>query len=160
MEAVTLRTDSVALHARDSMSESVEVSVRPLSVPRSEVSLTIAADSLLQLPPGASYSGRSGQASVRVGRIPATATAPERIRVEASCDSLMLQCERYERTIRRLRQEQILQKSEQSLSAYGQEEVEKKPPNTLAICLPVLFYGMGLVAVIALVINILKNKRS
>lgn len=62
--------------------------------------MTIAADSLRKLPEGAVYADGSGQAHVSVGRKAATATEPEYIYVYASCDSLALQCERYERTIR------------------------------------------------------------
>ena len=68
----------------------------------SMVTLTIATDSLRRLPAGASYSERSGQASVKVTRRAATATEPEYIYVYATCDSLQLQCERYERTIRNM----------------------------------------------------------
>lgn len=75
----------------------------PLTVPKSEVSLAISPDSLHSLPPGASYSGRNGQASVKVMLKAATATEPEKIYVYATCDSLQLQCESYERTIRNLR---------------------------------------------------------
>lgn len=46
------------------------------------------------------YADKSGQAHVEVSRKAATATEPEYIYVYASCDSLMLQCERYERTVR------------------------------------------------------------
>lgn len=72
-------------------------------MPQSEVRLTIASDSLRRLPEGALYSERSGQARVEVSRKAATATEPERIYVWASCDSLALQCERYERTIRNMK---------------------------------------------------------
>lgn len=98
----------------------------------SSVTLTIATDSLRSLPAGASYSERSGQASVKVSRKAATATEPEYIYVYASCDSLQLQCERYERTIRNLHREygERLNEMQGRLSATSQhtEQVEK-PPN-------------------------------
>lgn len=37
---------------------------------------------------------------MKVGRIAATESEPERIYVESTCDSLLVQCERYERRIR------------------------------------------------------------
>lgn len=103
--AKTTRTDSVVRLVQDSVSEFVEVKTKPLTIPKSEVSLTIATDSLRRLPSGASYSERSGQASVKVTREAATATEPEYIYVYATCDSLLLQCERYERTISTLRRD-------------------------------------------------------
>lgn len=71
----------------------------PVTVPSSSVTLTIATDSLKQLPTGASYGGRSGQASVSVSRQAAEAGKPEQIVVYATCDSLELLCEAYERRV-------------------------------------------------------------
>ena len=70
----TIRTDSVIRLAIDSVSELVEIRTEPVKVPMSAVTLTIATDSLRSLPAGASYSERSGQASVKVSRKAATAT--------------------------------------------------------------------------------------
>lgn len=64
--------------------------MRTETVPRSEVELVIPADSLLKLPAQASYSGKSGQASVEVSR------AEDMVVVYASCDSLRLLVEYYE----------------------------------------------------------------
>ena len=75
----------------DSMRSEVRL-IRTETVPKSEVSLKIPADSLLRLPPLASYSGKSGQASVSVSR------DRDVITVYASCDSLQLLVEYYERT--------------------------------------------------------------
>ena len=102
-----------------------------MKVPMSSVTLTIATDSLRSLPAGASYSERSGQASVKVSRKAATATEPEYIYVYASCDSLQLQCERYERTIRNLHREygERLQEMQSRLSASQHTEQVEKPPN-------------------------------
>lgn len=62
-------------------------------MPAAEVRLTLKADSLLDLPAGASYHARSGRASldVRKGANPGT------IVVHASCDSLQRLAEYYER---------------------------------------------------------------
>ncbi len=148
--------------ARDSASEVVEVRTVPMRVPKSEVSLTIATDSLRRLPVGASYSERSGQASVKVSRKAATATEPEYIYVYATCDSLQLQCERYERTIRNLHKdygEQLnglkirLAESKQEL-----QELEEKPPNPIGTALK--WYLAGLVSgIIGTIIIFIKLKK-
>lgn len=128
----TIRTDSVIRLAIDSVSELVEIRTEPVKVPMSAVTLTIATDSLRSLPVGASYSERSGQASVKVSRKAATATEPEYIYVYASCDSLELQCERYERQIRNLHSQygERLNEMQGRLSATSHEleEVKEKPP--------------------------------
>lgn len=84
----------------DSVSEVTEVRTEALTVPMSAVSLRIATDSLLSLPGGSGYSDRQGQARVEVRRIAASGSQPEYIYVYATCDSLQLQCERYERQLR------------------------------------------------------------
>lgn len=159
----TIRMDSVIRLAIDSASEFVEVRTEPLTVPKSEVSLTIATDSLRRLPSGASYSDRNGQASVKVSRKPATATDPEYIYVYASCDSLMLQCERYERQIRNLRSEygERLNSMQGRLSATSEEleEVKEKPPNAIGTTLKWYFYGLlsGILATIMIFIKLIKR---
>ncbi len=62
-------------------------------VPISEVSLTLKTDSLLDLPPGASYHAKSGRANLDVRGGP----EPGTIVVYASCDSLQRLVEYYER---------------------------------------------------------------
>ena len=129
----TIRTDGVVHLALDSVSELVEIRTEPVRVPMSSVTLTIATDSLRSLPAGASYSERSGQASVKVSRKAATATEPEYIYVYATCDSLQLQCERYERQIRNMRSEygERLNEMQSRLAAtqsHELEEVKEKPP--------------------------------
>ena len=71
----------------------------------SSVSLILNLDSLRQLPSGAGYTARHGRASVRVTRIPPTATKPGHLLVEAGCDSLELLCASYARTVSTLRQQ-------------------------------------------------------
>lgn len=115
-------------------------------MPKSEVKLTISTDSLRKLPPGASYSGRSGQASVEVMRKASTATEPEYIYVYASCDSLALQCERYERQIRNMRREnaerqQDMQSREETLLQQN-EELKEKTSNGIITSLKWLLAGI------------------
>ena len=136
-----------ALHlSLDSASEVVEIRTERLTVPMSKVSLTIATDSLRSLPNGASYSERSGQASIKLTRLPATSTTPERIYVYASCDSLELQCERYERQIRNLRSEyselQSEMQSHLATTASQHTEQLEKPPNGIVRALKWFFIGL------------------
>ena len=128
----------------------------------SAVTLTIATDSLRSLPAGASYSERSGQASVKVSRKAATATEPEYIYVYASCDSLELQCERYERTIRNLHREygERLNEMQGRLSATSHEleELKEKPPNVIGTSLEWYFAGL-LSGIIGTIIIFIKLKK-
>lgn len=68
-----------------------------IPVPLSTVKLKIPAQSLHSLPPGASFSGKKGQAGVKVEAIGDT------VYVSATCDSLQVQCERYEKELTRIR---------------------------------------------------------
>ena len=158
----TIRTDSVIRLAIDSVSELVEIRTEPVKVPMSSVTLTIATDSLRSLPVGASYSERSGQASVKVSRKAATATEPEYIYVYASCDSLELQCERYERQIRNLHSQygERLNEMQGRLSATSHEleEVKEKPPNAIGTELKWYFYGL-LSGILATIIIFIKLKK-
>ncbi len=158
----TIRTDSVIRLAIDSVSELVEIRTEPVKVPMSAVTLTIATDSLRSLPAGASYSERSGQASVKVSRKAATATEPEYIYVYASCDSLQLQCERYERQIRNLHSQygERLNEMQGRLSATSHEleEVKEKPPNVNGTALKWYFYGL-LSGILATIIIFIKLKK-
>ena len=158
----TIRTDSVVHLALDSVSELVEIRTEPVRVPMSSVTLTIATDSLRSLPAGASYSERSGQASVKVSRKAATATEPEYIYVYATCDSLLLQCERYERTIRSLHKDygEQLNGMVTRLAEARQEvqEVKEKPPNVIGTALKWYFYGL-LSGILVTIIIFIKLKK-
>ncbi len=70
----------------DSTREVTVVRQQSVTVPESKVTVTIVKDSLLRLPEGASWTGRSGQANVNVQRRAATDGKPEVIVVEATCD--------------------------------------------------------------------------
>lgn len=158
----TILTDSVVHLVLDSVSELVEIRTEPVRVPMSSVTLTIATDSLRSLPAGASYSERSGQASVKVSRKAATATEPEYIYVYATCDSLQLQCERYERQIRNMRIEygERLNEMEGRLwaTSHELEEVKEKPPNVIGTALKWYFYGL-LSGILATIIIFIKLKK-
>lgn len=162
--AETVRTDSAVRLALDSVSEVVEIRTEPVTVPMSAVTLTIPTDSLRLLPVGASYTDRSGQASVKVGRRAATATEPEYIYVYATCDSLQLQCERYERTIRNLHKDygEQLNGLKIRLAESRQElrELEEKPPNPVGMSFKWFVYGLlggFLIARIKNIISIIKK---
>lgn len=122
----------------------------PLTVPKQEVTMKIATDSLRRLPDGATYSRRNGRASVEVGRMSATVSEPEYIYVYAACDSLQILCERYERRIASLYGE--LQKSVTSA------EVSEKPPNDILTSLKWLLTGIvtGAVGTILIFIKLKK----
>ena len=158
----TISTDSVIRLAIDSVIELVEIRTEPVKVPMSAVTLTIATDSLRSLPAGASYSERSGQASVKVSRKAATATEPEYIYVYASCDSLQLQCERYERQIRNLHSQydERLNEMQNRLAATSHEleEVKENPPNAIGTALKWFFYGL-LSGILATIIIFIKLKK-
>ena len=155
----TVSTDSAVRLSLDSASELVEIRTEPVKVPMSAVTLTIATDSLRSLPSGASYSGRSGQASVKVSRKAATATEPEYIYVYATCDSLQLQCERYERTIRNLHKDygEQLNGLKIRLAESKQEfrELEEKPPNPVGMSFKWFVYGLLVGILIARIKNII-----
>lgn len=160
--AETVSTDSAVRLSLDSVSELVEIRTEPVKVPMSAVTLTIVTDSLRSLPAGASYSERSGQASVKVSRKAATATEPEYIYVYASCDSLQLQCERYERQIRNIHSQydELLNEMQNRLTATSHEleEVKEKPPNAIGTALKWYFYGL-LSGILATIIIIIKLKK-
>ena len=155
-------TDSVTHLWLDSLSELVEIRTEPMKVPMSSVTLTIATDSLRSLPVGASYFDRSGQASVKVSRKAATDTEPEYIYVYASCDSLQLQCERYERQIRSLRSEyrdRLTELHNRVYSACSQHEEEvEESHNAIGTALKWYFYGL-LSGIFATIIIFIKLKK-
>lgn len=156
-------TDSVIRLSIDSVSELVEIRTELVKVPMSAVTLTIATDSLCSLPAGASYSERSGQASVKVSRKAATATEPEYIYVYASCDSLQLQCERYERQIRNLHSQygERLNEMQKRLAATSHEleEVKEKPPNSIGTALKWFFYGLLSGILVNLIIGFVRTSK-
>lgn len=85
-------------------------------MPKSEVSLTLNADSLRELPAGASYHAKSGQANLDVKK----GAEPGTIVVYASCDSLQRLVEYYERQAAGYKA---------SLDRQAEEvKEEKKPP--------------------------------
>lgn len=127
----------------DSTREVTVVRQEAVTVPESRVTVTIVKDSLLRLPEGASWTGRSGQANVNVQRRAATDGKPEVIVVEATCDSLQLLCERYEQTIAtQSRAIDALADAGYRLYAAQREEVKEKPPNVIKTALEWLFIGM------------------
>ena len=147
--------------AMDSAREVTVVRQEAVTVPESRVTVTIVKDSLLRLPEGASWSGRSGQANVNVQRRAATDGKPEVIVVEATCDSLQLQCERYEQTIAtQSRAIDALADAGYRLYAEQSEEVKEKPPNGIKTALEWLFIGMVtglLLSRIKTIINFVKS---
>ena len=153
---------SASQFRRDSVSELLEVRTEPLKVPMSSVTLTIATDSLRRLPSGASYAERSGQANLKVSRKAATEQAPEYIYVYASCDSIELQCERYERQIRDLHSQYGDRVNEMQgcfrSTSYEPEDVKENPPNAIGTALKWYLYGL-LSGIIVTIIIFIKLKK-
>lgn len=115
-------------------------------MPKSEVRLAIPADSLLKLPPLATYSGKSGQASVSVGR------DRDVITVYASCDSLQVLVEYYERTSSLWRE-----RYEEMAGLYEAEVKQRSNPVKTFFC----GFGVGiLLSVLTTIIIILKQKNN
>lgn len=99
-------------------------------IPMSEVSLTLQADSLLNLPKGASYHAKSGRANLDVSK----GSGPGTIVVYASCDSLQRLAEYYER---------LTGKYKKALDRQSEEvKEEKKPPNVWWKILTALAAGL------------------
>ena len=100
-----------------------ETRIQPVKVPMSSVNLDINLDSLRLLPIGAGYTARKGQAHVKVSRRPPTADAPERIIIEAGCDSLELACASLTKTVSALKKRLARQ---QYKNENSREEVKEK----------------------------------
>ena len=115
--------------------------VRTEAVPKSEVRL-ISADSLMRLPPRASYSGKSGQANVSVSR------DGDVIAVHASCDSLQILVEYYAG-----RSETYREAWEEMADLYEAEVKRRSNP------VQIFFYGLGTGIVICVLAVILIQKQ-
>ena len=111
-------------------------------MPKSEVRLAIPADSLLRLPPQAQYGGKSGQASVSVGR------ERDMITVYASCDSLQVLVEYYERT------SSLWQERYGEMAGLYEAEVKQRPNPVKTF-----FYGFGGGILTGIIITIFIQKR-
>ena len=103
-----------------------------MTVPESRVTLSVAEDSIAHLPTGAGYMARKGQAHVKVSRRPATNKgSPAQIIIEAGCDSLEVQCARYEQCIEEMQTQ--LSAAERALSTQQQKTKEQQPMDFTAL---------------------------
>ena len=94
-----------------------------VTVPESRVTLSVAEDSLTLLPAGAGYIARKGQAHVKVSRRPsADKESPAQIVIEAGCDSLEVQCARYEQRIEEMQTQLTAAKRVHSMQQKKTEE--------------------------------------
>nr|DAD92290.1 MAG TPA: hypothetical protein [Myoviridae sp. ct9MV2] len=86
----------------------------PVTVPESKAQLTIPMESLRKLPPGATYTEKSGQATVEAKYVPDNPTTgePEYIIVTSTCDSLQLLCWKQEKELIRIRNDTEKEKIE------------------------------------------------
>lgn len=99
--AVSCGTTRKLTESQKETSDSVVIreiqTVTTVPIPRSEVEMVIPVGNLHNLPPGAVYADKSGQANVKV------TARNDTLYVAASCDSLQVQCERYEKELVRIR---------------------------------------------------------
>ena len=116
--------------------------VRTEAVPKSEVRLSIPADSLMKLPPEASYSGKSGQVNVSVSR------DGDVIAVHASCDSLQILVEYYAG-----RSETYKNAYEEMADLYESEVKQRSNP------VQIFLYGFGAGILICVLAVILIHKQ-
>lgn len=139
----------------DSTVSVVETWQTPVKVPMSSVSLTLNMDSLRLLPQGAGYTARQGQASVKVSRKAPTANEPERIVIEAGCDSLELVCAGYSKTISTLKYQL---KEARRFNNELREEVRESSGNTFLMRLKYFCAGL-LSGIIGIVYTFIRLKK-
>lgn len=108
-------------------------------VPESKANLSIPVSIIEELPMGATYSEKSGQASVKV------VVKNDTIYIDAVCDSLFRQVERYEMELSRVYSEK-------------ETEFEIKEKNTVFPVLKWLLIGVFLGSIITLIFTIIKQK--
>lgn len=127
----------------------------PVKVPMSAVSLTLSMDSLRLLPSGAGYTARQGQANVKVTRRAPTAKEPERLVIEAGCDSLELLCASYSKSIITLKR----QLKEVNNSNKELREEVKESSNTFLIRLKYFCAGLlsGIMGIVLIFIKLKKR---
>ena len=141
--------------AADSMVSVQETWQTPVKVPASMVSLTLKMDSLRELPAGAGYSARQGQATVKVTRRAPTEKEPERLVIEAGCDSLELLCASYSKTISVMKHRiERLSDERRALS----EERKESAGNTFLMRLEYFCAGL-LSGIMGIVFTFIKLKR-
>lgn len=119
---------------------------KPITVPQSSVELILSLENLRDLPPGASYHDKSGQANLNV------VSDGGNLIITSSCDSLQLVIEQWEfRYNKLLREHEELQKTEVK---------ERDPP----LHKPILWFCIGLISGlvvgITLYIYYIRKKRS
>lgn len=122
-----------------------------VKVPMSEVTLEIPMDSLRSLPDGAVYTARKGQAGVKVYHRGQKDNKPETIYVYSSCDSLQLQCMRYEKTISNMKQQLAAHNSQNTVSEHH--------PNAFIKSLKWFFLGFIAGGIITIVLIITLKKK-
>ena len=136
-------TDNI-LHVHDSVMEKVTVTPISVKVPQSQADLRLNIKDVATLTPGASFTDKKGQASVKVERHDSI------IYITATCDSLQLLVESQAREIYHLRSQLEKQHTEIE-KPLSQWETLKN--NTFYIVV-----GMFIMLVIILIKKIWKNK--
>lgn len=127
----------------DSLVELREIRTQVLNVPLSRADLRLELQEIKNLTPGAVFTGRNGQAEVRVERHDSL------IYITATCDSLQLLAESQNREIYRLR-------------SLFDEQTIRKPPSRWESFKNNAFYtsaGMALMLLIILILKLWKKKQ-
>lgn len=124
-------------------------------MPQSEVHLKIPTDSIKQLPSGASFTARSGQADVKVSYKAGSSAAADTIVIDATCDSLLLQCAQYERRIVSLNHRLQSQQTELEVSQELLKEHESLGTRNKLLCVLIGFFlGFILTVVVFIIIKV------
>lgn len=108
--------------------------------------LTIPLDTALtRLPPGASYTARSGRASVKATVRPSTDDHPAVLVIESGCDSLERLCWRYEAEVERL------QAANAHLTQNAEAVAAEQHSNGVRMAIVQVMAGLALGIVITLI---------
>lgn len=156
-------SDVITQRTEDVLQEQTITALRLEGIPESEAKVDVPMQSLLNLPDGAGYTVKDGQASVSVQR------HGDNITVTGKCDSIARQCLFYEREVFRQRSEvdslkQVISRMEQASSRNEEtyraendtvQSVKEKPPATWHRW---LFAGIIAGLLLTFPLRILKNR--
>nr|DAU82137.1 MAG TPA: WzzE-like protein [Caudoviricetes sp.] len=154
VKTATRESSTAESHARrETTRQTVSVArwQQRVTVPESRVTLSVAEDSLALLPAGAGYTARRGQAHVKVSRRPTTDKgSPARIIIEAGCDSLEVQCARYEQRIEEIQAQ--LSAAEQVMTTQ-KEVIKTQQPWSLKRLFTAFIVGLAAGIVLTILIR-------
>lgn len=123
----------------------------PVTVPESKATLTVSVDSVLRLPAGAVFTEKNGQARVKIERSTDHTSGSEVIVVEATCDSLQLQCEEYYKQIMQLKQHISRQQDKQTTQQHNNQTIKQSSNTNKMIA------GTMAIAIAAIIVYVLRK---